>query len=392
MRRVSVVACVLAVLCGSPVSVKGADSDCNLLDRQGGTDQHGKETVAALGVPHGASPHQYPGARQPPGQQDSIPFKEIHGLRWTATTAVPANVLAGIVLDTNQAMPLPEARLELRRNGTVVATTYSNRDGSFRLESPDTGAFELSVQMAFFEPVSEPVRIEGGRGIAAQIGLKPWPGTIEATAEPGLPTGTIRGVVRCIRRDEPLANVMLQFAGTTVGTVSDSQGRFSLVAPDTGRFVLVVRKIGYRNVSRTIELGPGAGLDLQVRLNWEWVDTRHWVDPAHALPIAAIKVRVRDALTRRAPETPVVVLRVAAGAVSDFAVSERAATGELADYGLLLHAGEAIPDQSPFEIEVFAPGYQVWRGISGRRVPPATAGGTPSIRHVYHVWLLPDGG
>lgn len=71
-----------------------------------------------------------------------------------------------------------------------------------------------------------------------------------AFAQTRLVTGTVRG-----ESGEPLAAASVGVVGTSIGTYTDDQGRFSLTVP-TGTVQIRVRRIGY--VAKVVSLDPGA--------------------------------------------------------------------------------------------------------------------------------------
>ena len=75
------------------------------------------------------------------------------------------------------------------------------------------------------------------------------PGRIsEANLTGKVVTGTVRDPY-----GEPIAGASVQIDGTNVGTVTDTDGKFTL--SDTGRGTLVVNYIGYRNFATKLISG-----------------------------------------------------------------------------------------------------------------------------------------
>jgi hypothetical protein len=67
-------------------------------------------------------------------------------------------------------------------------------------------------------------------------------------------TRRVSGVVTVEGSGEPLAAASVNVVGTSVGSYTDDQGRFSLVAPD-GPATLRVRRIGF--VQKTVPITAG---------------------------------------------------------------------------------------------------------------------------------------
>ena len=87
------------------------------------------------------------------------------------------------------------------------------------------------------------------------------PGRIsEANLTGKVVTGTVRDPY-----GEPIAGASVQIDGTNVGTVTDTDGKFTL--SDTGRGTLVVNYIGYRNFATKLISGYNYNIALEEDYN-----------------------------------------------------------------------------------------------------------------------------
>jgi len=69
--------------------------------------------------------------------------------------------------------------------------------------------------------------------------------------------GTISGQVVTERTSNPLANVQVAVVGTTLGALSDSEGRFTIAGVESGEHEVRAQRIGYRAVTRTVSVTEG---------------------------------------------------------------------------------------------------------------------------------------
>jgi hypothetical protein len=79
-------------------------------------------------------------------------------------------------------------------------------------------------------------------------------------------TGTIRGIVLDRADGSPIADVSVRLPDEGAAVKTDAEGRFELAGVRPGRRVVYVSLVGFILVKRTVELAPGATLDLTVAL------------------------------------------------------------------------------------------------------------------------------
>jgi hypothetical protein len=86
-------------------------------------------------------------------------------------------------------------------------------------------------------------------------------------APPGLQSGTIRGVVLDRADGSPIADVSVRLQDAKETVTTDDAGRFELIAVAPGRQTLYVSLVGFILVKRTVEIAPGATLELTIALS-----------------------------------------------------------------------------------------------------------------------------
>ncbi len=109
--------------------------------------------------------------------------------------ATPACAIAGAV--RSGATPLPGVALTLRSGEAVVAATYTDIDGTYRIRVAAAGAYQLQAELAAFAPVTEAVtldpascqqRLDLTLTLASRVARTPAPATTAAAA-PGATQG-----------------------------------------------------------------------------------------------------------------------------------------------------------------------------------------------------------
>ncbi|MFY7923228.1 MAG: carboxypeptidase regulatory-like domain-containing protein, partial [Gemmatimonas sp.] len=80
-------------------------------------------------------------------------------------------------------------------------------------------------------------------------------------------TGTIQGRVFDRETKQPVAEAQLQLVGSTLGTLSDSEGRFTLTGAPVGTQAIRVLRIGYRPTTVSdLLINPGRPTQVEVLL------------------------------------------------------------------------------------------------------------------------------
>jgi hypothetical protein len=102
--------------------------------------------------------------------------------------------------------------------------------------------------------------------------LLPWHGPpMAATGD--TPWGTVRGRVTNAATGEPLGSVNVYFAFTSVGTSTDSGGRYALRIREAGAYDMVFSIIGFIPRKERVEIRPGDSLRVDVALEPTVIET-----------------------------------------------------------------------------------------------------------------------
>ncbi|MBD3274859.1 MAG: hypothetical protein GF372_06080, partial [Candidatus Marinimicrobia bacterium] len=80
------------------------------------------------------------------------------------------------------------------------------------------------------------------------VGLLSIPVLLSAQGQ----TGMIQGTIYEHSRMEPLGNVNVMLLDTQLGTVSNSNGRFTLHSVPTGEYTILLSHIGYSQVEKGV--------------------------------------------------------------------------------------------------------------------------------------------
>ena len=80
-------------------------------------------------------------------------------------------------------------------------------------------------------------------------------------------TGTVSGVVTDADNGQPIAAAQILIAGTTIGRAAGDDGRFTISGVPVGTRTVTVRRIGYAQASRTVEVRDAAVVTVNVVLS-----------------------------------------------------------------------------------------------------------------------------
>jgi hypothetical protein len=163
-------------------------------------------------------------------------------------------------------------------------------------------------------PSPSPVRlIRVGATLALALGAA-W--SRPAVAQEGGATGVITGRVIAALSEQPLVGVTVRVSGTTLGTLSDSLGRFTLRGVPVGIVALDVRALGYAPVARgDIAVSPAKPAEVTIRLRaverqLQAVTVRPEAFPALPPPVTPVSTQVYSSEeVRRQPGAQEDVLR-----------------------------------------------------------------------------------
>ncbi|REL25044.1 SusC/RagA family TonB-linked outer membrane protein [Rhodohalobacter sp. SW132] len=97
--------------------------------------------------------------------------------------------------------------------------------------------------------------------------LLPLIGFILAAATAGFAQGSVSGTVTSAVDEEPIPGVNLLIEGTSRGTATDADGRYSIGNIEPGSYSLLVRFVGYRPITREFTIENGDELTLHIELS-----------------------------------------------------------------------------------------------------------------------------
>lgn len=97
-------------------------------------------------------------------------------------------------------------------------------------------------------------------GVVAQGTARATPTAVQQS------TGSITGRVISKGPQQPLTGVQINIVGTTVGTITNETGRFTLPTVRTGSVVLRARLIGYAPVEQTVTVAAGQPLNVALEM------------------------------------------------------------------------------------------------------------------------------
>lgn len=198
-----------------------------------------------------------------------------------------------------------------------------------------------------------------------------------------VPDGDLRGIVYDAETGDPIEHASVRFG--EVGNLTDASGAFVLHRLPQIEDTLVAMFIGFERTTVPLPLThrPSRGIAARLALH-----RRTRTTSCEALSMFGVRVRVRDALTGRAPVGPI-SLFVRQDSVSGWAFSAADGTGDFASLLASLQPATVgsyrYPD-SPVNAEVAAPGYAMWRR-TGFDLPRQGCGS--ALTDPVTVWLLP---
>lgn len=103
-------------------------------------------------------------------------------------------------------------------------------------------------------------------------------------------TGTIRGRITDAAAGRGLADAQIVVDGTRLGAISGANGEFTLAGVPSGTRNIVVRRLGYQPATRSVNVGAGASVTLDVALNVSAVNLSEVVVTGQGTPTERRKV------------------------------------------------------------------------------------------------------
>jgi len=193
------------------------------------------------------------------GQQDS---RIAHSAG--VSQAAPSSLLESPARLQVESVDLAEALRALNRaSGAPLVFSESLFPGELRVSC---ACRTLNVAEALDVLLAE-TRL-GYTELRSQIVIEPRPDELEPDVEADVEdAGQVIGAIVDAQDGRPLSGVQIQVVGTTVGTLSDAEGRFTLANVPEGRQQLRLQRLGYATVTRNVEVVSGEAQMIEVRMS-----------------------------------------------------------------------------------------------------------------------------
>jgi hypothetical protein len=193
--------------------------------------------TALVGLHYRPFAHQAEAAPEPappPEQKASTPAPAA-----VAPSPVPpSHVVLDVTLKDDVGQPIAGARLTLQAGGQSNMLTDAGQ-GKYRLDQAPIGRGWLRAEAPGFLPVDQPVELTRS------------PANVEIRAQPALPSGQVRGLVRSFRGKPVSAKVRIEPSGAE--TTTDEQGFFQ-VDVQPGEYEVVIEAAGFTPQRRRVNV------------------------------------------------------------------------------------------------------------------------------------------
>jgi len=145
----------------------------------------------------------------------------------------PASI--DLVLLDDRGQPLARAEVTVTQAGTDKRLVETE-PGHYRLDEAEPGAAHVRARADGFKVIERDIELVGGK-----------PLRLDAKAEPALPPGQVRGIVRSFRGKPLPAKIQLQPGGLEAST--DAEGFFQIDVPP-GQYEVLIEAPGYEPQQR----------------------------------------------------------------------------------------------------------------------------------------------
>jgi hypothetical protein len=139
------------------------------------------------------------------------------------------------VLLDDRGQPLARAEVTVTQHGTEQPLVETE-PGHYRLDKAEPGSAHVRARADGFKLIERDIELALGR-----------PLRLDAKAEPALPPGQVRGIVRSFRGKPLAAKVQLQPGGLEAHT--DAEGFFQIDVPP-GQYEVLIESPGYEPQQR----------------------------------------------------------------------------------------------------------------------------------------------
>lgn len=243
-------------------------------------------------------------------------------------------------------------------------------------------------------------------GAGQPVSIRPDTGLRWAPSSAVAPM-VVRGIVIDVVTGEGLEAVQVYPSDGHVGALTDLEGRFELVMPDSGRYELVADRIGFSRTADTIVVRADGGIFAQFAMTQIPLSVCGLIVCAWPGCESGVRVEVRDLDTGRAPAGEVTLTvssegqtrstRGLAPARDTAYLQSRFTTPEYqevfdsaaAAMPVRLHTGGDVDTYGPFEVSVSSSQYHDW---TASNVWLSDRACLPRVSPLLRVWLLPSDG
>jgi hypothetical protein len=152
--------------------------------------------------------------------------------------APPTHSALDVALTDDVGQPIPGARLTLEAGGQSYPLTDAGQ-GKYHLDQAPVGSGKLHTEAPGFLPIDQTVEVTRS------------PANLEIRAQPALPSGQVRGLVRSFRGKPVSAKIRIEPSGAE--TTTDKQGFFQ-VDVQPGEYEVVIEAAGFTSQRRRVNV------------------------------------------------------------------------------------------------------------------------------------------
>lgn len=256
--------------------------------------------------------------------------------------------ISGVISEYSTDTPLVGARIDILKEGVVVASALSNVTGQYAIKDIAAADIEIKVSLVDYHPVSASAKPKDGNRLEFSPKLTP------VSQPPVLTTGGIIGtVVDSVtgRGIEAVSIIVTYDSGAVINHVTGMDGEFSITDMASGNITIELAKPDYQSMQAQLAIESGLIQDLgNIQFNPVSAITSgkllgYVTDVRTALPVNAAIVSVKNTVTNQLLEVisgndgtfnfPVVP-------AGDYAITIKATGYTQIDFTSIISAGDDI--------------------------------------------------
>lgn len=153
--------------------------------------------------------------------------------------------LSGTVTDARANKPIAAA--VVRIDDVVVAS--SGLDGTYRATAVRAGRCRIAVHVSGFVPIVRKIRLEPGMVNTVDFNLYPTDKMITGDCDTCNPAPLLIGQVLDQATGAPISQARVTIQEADADALSDGQGKYSVVLPESGDYSLAVSREGYHDTA-----------------------------------------------------------------------------------------------------------------------------------------------